>query len=104
MNKRTRKTAIPTKVKKVVWERDGKCCIFCGRPGNPEAHIIPRSHGGLGIEQNIVTVCRECHDLLDNSTERDKRLQIAKEYVRSFYPGWTEESVIYNKWEGFKYV
>lgn len=104
MNKRTRKTAIPTKVKKIVWERDDKCCIFCGRPGNPEAHIISRAHGGLGIEQNIVTACRECHDLMDNSVEREKFVRYAKEYIKRRYPGWTEENVIYNKWKDFKYI
>lgn len=65
--------------------------------GKGEAHFIPRSHGGLGIEQNLLTVCRPCHDLLDNSTKRKEMLQAAEQYLRSIYPGWDKESLIYKK-------
>ena len=66
-HKRTKACSISTKTKLIVYERDKGCCIFCGKIGLPEAHIIPRSHGGLGCEENIVTACRSCHDKLDNS-------------------------------------
>ena len=97
MNKRTRACAITPKVKKAVEKRDGECCIFCGKRGKGEAHFIPRSHGGLGIEQNLLTVCRPCHDRLDNSTDRKEMLKIAEQYLRSRYQGWNKESLIYKK-------
>lgn len=97
-HKRTKACSISQKTKKRVYERDGKCCIFCGAPGLPEAHIVPRSHGGLGVEENIVTVCRSCHDLLDNSTHRKEMLQEAAGYLKSIYPEWTKESFIFCKW------
>lgn len=90
--------SIRTMTKKRVYERDQKCCIFCGAPGLPEAHYIPRSHGGLGIEQNIITVCRPCHDKLDNSTQRQQMLKEAAEHLKSFYPDWNERNLIYDKW------
>ena len=42
-----------------VWERDNHRCIFCGKlvPYNlANSHFIKRSQGGLGIEQNIMTM------------------------------------------------
>lgn len=96
-SKRTKALMIPRKVKLRVYERDEGLCIFCSRPGLPEAHYIPRSHGGLGIEENIVTACRRCHGLLDNSTERPVMLAHAREYLKSIYPDWDEEKLIYRK-------
>lgn len=99
MHKRTKACAISKKTKEEVYKRDNERCIFCGAPGLPEAHVVPRSHGGLGCEENIVTVCRKCHDKLDNSTDRQKMLQKAAEHLRQFYEGWNEDSLVYDKWQ-----
>lgn len=98
MHKRTKACSISKKTKQIVYKRDKGLCIFCGAPGLPEAHYIPRSHGGLGIPENIVTACRLCHDKMDNSTERKKMLQQAAEHLESFYPDWNEKELVYNKW------
>ncbi len=96
--KRAKATDIPEKVKKAVYRRDNGCCIFCGRRGLPEAHYIARSHGGLGIEQNIVTACRECHERMDNSEWRDVYRKVARDYLREIYGAeWSEENLIYKK-------
>ena len=81
MNARTKALAISKEVKETVYKRDRGRCILCGAVGLPEAHYIPRSKGGLGIEQNIVTLCRPCHDKLDNTTER-KALLLGKRTPR----------------------
>lgn len=99
MHTRTRACAIPKEVKLIVYERDHERCIFCGAPGLPEAHVIPRSHGGLGVPQNIITVCRSCHDKLDNSTDRQQMLDVAVAYLGSYYPDISQTDVIYQKWE-----
>lgn len=99
MHKRTRSCAIPKEVKLIVYERDHERCIFCGAPGLPEAHVIPRSHGGLGVPQNIITVCRCCHDKLDNSTDRQQMLDVAVGYLKRYYPDISQTDVIYQKWE-----
>jgi 5-methylcytosine-specific restriction endonuclease McrA len=98
MNKRTRACAITSKVKSAVERRDGGECIFCHRPGRGEAHFISRAHGGLGVEENLLTVCRPCHDLLDNSQARNVMLKIAEAYLRERYSGWDKEKLIYDKW------
>ena len=99
MHKRTRACAIPQEVKLIVYERDHERCIFCGAPGLPEAHVIPRSHGGLGVPQNIITVCRACHDQLDNSSNRQQMLDVAVEYLGSYYHEISQTDVIYQKWD-----
>lgn len=97
MNKRTRAVSIPAKVKRQVEERDHGQCIFCGNPGRGEAHFIPRSHGGLGIEENLITVCRRCHEQLDNSTKRKAMLGVAEEHLKNCYPYWGRDLLIYEK-------
>lgn len=72
-------------------------CIFCGSPfAFPEAHIYSRSQGGLGVEKNIITVCRKCHNLLDQSPKREKMLGIAKRYLERIYGNISEDEVKYN--------
>lgn len=97
MHQRTKTTSITAKVRMEVEHRDGGKCIFCGSPGRGEAHVISRAQGGKGIPQNIVTVCRMCHELMDNSIERKGRVEYAEQYLRKKYPGWSKEKVIYRK-------
>lgn len=99
MHKRTKACAISKKTKDEVYKRDNGCCIFCGAPGLPEAHVIPRSHGGLGIPENIVTACRQCHDKMDNSVQRQQMLHEAAEHLKMFYPDWNEKGLVYDKWQ-----
>lgn len=98
MHKRTKACAITPKVREEVERRDGGLCIFCGMPGRGEAHVIARSHAGLGVPENIVTVCRPCHDRMDNSQARELYVNRAKEYLKSIYPEWDETKLIYTKW------
>lgn len=107
-SRRTKATDIPPKVKKAVEERDSidghPSCIFCGSPNaKGEAHVISRAQGGLGVERNLITVCRTCHGRMDNTTYRDYYVNKAKEYLQSIYPDWNEEDLVFNKWKGFKF-
>lgn len=96
-SKRSLATDISKSVKDNVWERDNHMCIFCGSPyANPEAHVIPRSQSGLGTEKNIITVCRRCHALLDQSSKREKMLQIATNYLERIYGKIDRKDVTYN--------
>ncbi len=101
-HKRTKACEISKETKKIVARRDGGCCIFCGKVGFPEAHVIPRSHGGLGCAQNIVTACRECHDKLDHSPDRKEMLAWAIRYLKLFYPKWKREDFIFDKYRNDK--
>lgn len=100
MKKRTRALDIPKNVKEAVWERDNHCCILCGSIyAMPNAHYIPRSHGGLGIAENVVTLCFTCHNMYDNGTGRKRIAEQIKAYLKSKHPGWDEQKLYYKKWE-----
>ena len=105
---RTKALEIPLEVKKAVAERDSvdgwACCICCGKPAPTEnplafsnAHYISRGQGGLGIEENILTLCWKCHMRYDQSTERDNMKAFFREYLEGKYPEWEEEKLFYKK-------
>ena len=105
-SRRSKATDIPKAVKQAVWERDGGTCVFCGmtRNADPNAHFIPRSAGGLGIEENILTACNrfspnDCHYRFDNGSkeERAAMREQAREYLKSKHPGWNETDLYYRK-------
>lgn len=96
MNRRTKALQIPPKVKERVLSRD-EWCVYCGRPGAPNAHFISRAQGGLGIEENILTLCTECHRRYDQTTDRAKMREFFKEYLKSRYPEWDESKLYYKK-------
>lgn len=98
-SKRTKALEIPAKVKRKVFERDGKACVWCGsREGQPNAHFIPRSHGGLGIEENILTLCWNCHMMYDQTDNRKDMCRFFKMYLGRKYPDWDETKLVYKKW------
>ena len=70
MHKRTKLLDISKAVKDKVWERDGHRCILCESIfAMPNAHYISRAQGGLGIPENVVTLCYVCHDQYDNGAD-----------------------------------
>lgn len=97
MNKRTKALQIPSRVKRIVHERDGGCCILCGAPGYPVAHYISRGQGGLGIEENVVTLCAGCHRAYDQGPHRKAIRAQLRAYLKGRYPGWDENNLIYRK-------
>ena len=111
MHRRTKALAIPPAVKREVWERDGGRCVLCGSPfGAPNAHYIARSQGGLGVAENIVTLCPECHRAYDQGiglekfgkgTTRESLQCFLIAYLKQFYPDWTKEEVTYKKWSSY---
>ena len=97
-SKRTKALEIPKYVKERVFERDGGCCVWCGNIGNPNAHYISRAQGGLGIEENILTLCWPCHLRYDASSDRERMREYFREYLSSKYEGWNESKLIYRRW------
>lgn len=104
-SKRAKDLAISRTVKETVMERDGGC-VWCrltgirtGLPAYPEAHYIPRSKGGLGVEENILTLCRPHHDLFDRGTreQREMMRRAFRAYLQSTYPEWDESKLTYTK-------
>ena len=89
MNKRSRACEISQKVKEIVWNRDKHKCIYCERyvPKTfANAHFIKRSQGGLGIPENIVTLCSECHYQEDFGQDT----QLYEDYIENYLKGIME--------------
>ena len=102
MNKRTKALDIPKRVKDAVWQRDNHRCILCGSTqAMPNAHIISRAQGGRGIETNIVTLCQNCHRMLDQSIHRKYLMQEVYAYMQAKYPGWQAHDQVYRKGEAY---
>ena len=104
----TKSLEIPIKVIKAVAERDSidgwPCCVFCGKPAPTStplafsnAHYIPRSQGGLGIEENTLTLCWDCHMRFDQSEHREIMRDFFRGYLTAKHPDWNEENLIYKK-------
>jgi len=103
-SKRTKLTDIPEEVKQIVYKRDHGRCIACGELGLPNAHFIRRSQGGLGVPENVVTLCPKCHHDYDNGFYRDEMENYIRQYLKSIYgASWNETKLVYNKWNGFKF-
>jgi len=97
VNARTRALAIPPEVKERVRERDGGACVYCGMTGDPVAHYIPRSQGGRGVEENILTLCPDCHRAYDTGPERAAMGDYFRRYLEERYPGWDELGLYYKR-------
>lgn len=106
--KRTKELEIPIKVKRIVAERDSvdghPSCIWCGKPAptsNPlafsNAHYIPRAQGGLGIEENTLTLDWGCHMRYDQSEHHEEMKEKFRCYLSSRYPDWDEGDLVYKK-------
>jgi len=96
---RSKACDISKKVKDEVWERDEHRCILCwSSQAMPNAHYIPRSMGGLGIAENIVTLCIHCHDAYDHTVRRAEIGEKIKKYLQEQYPEWDEGKLIFKKW------
>lgn len=92
-------TQISPQTRERVKGRDGGACVICKRRDRPLecAHYISRAHGGLGIPQNLVMLCIECHDAFDG-VRRDEYKPIIREYLQGWYPDWNEKELEYDKW------
>ena len=97
-SKRSKACEIPQSVREKVYQRDDGKCIICHFAGVPNAHFIPRSCGGLGIEQNIVTLCPACHYDYDNGFKRKTYGEKIEEYLKTYYGDtWNKKDLIYKK-------
>ena len=106
MRKDTKARDFSRKAKEQIAERDSiegwPCCVFCGAAAPAplafsNAHFIARSQGGLGIPENGLTLCPECHRRYDQTTDRKKMREYFREYLKSKYENWSEEALIYRK-------
>ena len=102
MSKRSKACEISQKTKEIVWNRDSYKCIICDKyvPKTcANAHYIKRSQGGLGIEQNIVTLCIQCHYEEDFGKNTKSYEEIIEKYLIAKYGAeWDKSKLIYKKY------
>lgn len=102
MQRRTKATAVKKKVRDKVLHRDKYCCVSCGSPHSlTMAHIfLSRAKGGLGIEENLATLCMECHHKLDNGRKHETQYvdSLVREYMVKMYNIESLEMLKYNKY------
>ena len=50
-----------------VRKRDNRTCKKCGKnPAKQVHHIIPLRNGGENKVENLITLCKRCHNIADN--------------------------------------
>ena len=103
-SERSKECDIPRAVKNAVWSRDHLRCILCGDPrAMPNAHFISRAEGGLGVEKNIVTLCRSCHAEYDQSTKREAiRSEIRDYLIGKYGEEWHEEDLYFSRFNNLE--
>ena len=111
MNKRTKALQFSKETALKIVERD-ETCIFCKTGYHMYSkdtlayqiqdimHIVNKSQGGLGIEQNGALGCRYHHHLLDNGNEgiRQEMIHTLENYMEKLYPDWNRKNLVYKKW------
>jgi 5-methylcytosine-specific restriction endonuclease McrA len=71
----TTSSGIPRETWRRVLERDGERCQRCGaEDGLHVHHIVFRSQGGTHDEDNLVTVCNNCHEDIHQRRTAVKRI------------------------------
>ena len=108
MRKDTKARDFDSDAKRAIATRDSydgwPCCISCGRPAPQgkhtafsNAHFISRAQGGLGIPENGLTLCPECHRKYDQTTDRKEMREYFREYLKSKYQDWDESKLYYRR-------
>lgn len=91
---RPKKEAISSKLRRQVFARDGARCVLCGRAAGEQyedgafvtltaGHIIPASHGGRAVLENLRTECRLCNESSGADTGSVLDSQAVLERVRT---------------------
>lgn len=101
-HKRTKATDITKEVRQTVALRDNGKCIYCGKyvpVACSNAHFIKRSQGGLGIPENIVTLCPKCHFEEDFGQDTKLYEDYIENYLKGIYGAdWSKDKLVYKKY------
>ena len=106
MRKDTKARDFDKKAKLAISGRDSidgwPCCVYCGAAAPApltwsNAHFRARSQQGLGIPENGLTLCPECHRRYDQSADRNQMREFFRDYLKSKYEYWNEDDLVYRK-------
>ena len=69
-----------------VLKRDRNRCQLCGKFTNsPPHHVLFRSQGGSDILENLITLCRDCHNMIHHGKESRYYRERIKEKIKGIY-------------------
>ena len=72
LRNRKRQGSARVDIPKLVKQRDNYRCVRCGSATNLEAHhMVPVAAGGTHEIENLVTLCRRCHQEIHDAMRRD---------------------------------
>jgi len=102
---RTKALDISPAVRNAVYERDSHdgapCCVICGYVRCLQlSHYISRAQSGLGIPENLVTLCVNCHSIFDfgRLEARQGMKRQIEEYLKHRYgESWSETELRYKR-------
>lgn len=97
-SKRSQATDFSKDTKIEMLRRDNYKCIFCSNSESlTPAHYISRAKGGLGILENGVCLCVQCHQALDQSPARFHLQLKVERYLNKKHPDFKQEDRTYKK-------
>lgn len=70
----------PRFTRRILFNRDGWQCAYCGRPLNSMSatvdHVMPRSRGGRTSWKNCVASCKQCNKRKDDRTPEEAGMKL----------------------------
>lgn len=101
MSKQSKACDVKKGIRAYVLDRDKRRCVVCGESTWLQmAHVfVSRAHGGLGVPENIATLCVLCHMKMDNGRSHDQQhvQSIVHGYMRNIYPNVDIKKLKYTK-------
>lgn len=88
---------LSNKQRKAIYRRDGYQCALCGSTRYLQLHhCIPRGKGGKDTDQNLITLCSDCHALAHglnlhdypDMRQSDIELLIVEYLADEYAPDW----------------
>jgi hypothetical protein len=60
-----------TRFRARIFAQWGHLCAYCADPADTLDHVLPRSRGGLTVEENLVPACRRCNGAKSSTDWRE---------------------------------
>jgi len=88
----------PTLTNPALFARDQHLCLYCGgqfsRQMLTRDHVVPLSHGGLDVWENVVSACYQCNSRKGGRTPQQAKMPLIAVPYR---PSWIEHLILSNR-------
>lgn len=94
---------VPDSLRYLVLSKGGKRCALCGATTKDRVldvdHIIPRSHGGKNVEENLQVLCSKCNRSKGNQDDTDFRIDVSENDPECVFCGKLNKKRIIQKYK-----